>query len=48
MDYKAYEKIKKRIAELEELIAETKKRLYAHSTKPLKLCAFFNICVIFW
>jgi hypothetical protein len=34
MDREAYEKIKKRMAELEMLIAETKKRLPAHSTKP--------------
>jgi hypothetical protein len=34
MDRKEPEKIKKRLAELEVLIAETQKRLPAHSTKP--------------
>jgi len=34
MDRKESEKIKKRLAELEVLIAETQKRLPAHSTKP--------------
>lgn len=34
MDIDEREKIKKRMAELELLIAETKKRLPAHSTKP--------------
>jgi len=34
MDREAYEKIKERMTELEVLIAETKKRLPAHSTKP--------------
>ena len=34
MDQAAYEKIKKRMAALERLIAETKERLPAHSTKP--------------
>ena len=35
MDQKEIEKVQKRMAELEELIEETKKRLPAHSTKPL-------------
>ena len=34
MDREEYEKIKNRMAELEVLIAETQKRLPAHSTKP--------------
>jgi hypothetical protein len=34
MDQEACEKIKKRMAELEALIADTQKRLPAHSTKP--------------
>lgn len=34
MDREELEKIKKRLAELEMLIANTKKRLPAHSTKP--------------
>ena len=34
MDQEEHEKIKKRMAELEVLIAETQKRLPAHSTKP--------------
>lgn len=34
MDREDYEKIKERMTELEVLIAETKKRLPAHSTKP--------------
>ncbi|ACN14397.1 hypothetical protein HRM2_12860 [Desulforapulum autotrophicum HRM2] len=34
MDREACEKIKKRMAELEVLIADTKKRLPAHSPKP--------------
>lgn len=34
MDQKEIEKIQNRMTELEELIAETKKRLPAHSTKP--------------
>lgn len=34
MNQKEIEKIKDRIAELDQLIAETKKRLPAHSTKP--------------
>ena len=34
MDREEREKIKKRVAELEKLISETKKRLPAHSTKP--------------
>ena len=34
MNQKEFEKIEKRMAELEILISETKKRLPAHSTKP--------------
>lgn len=34
MDQAACEKIKKRMAELEVLIADTRKRLPAHSVKP--------------
>ena len=34
MALKTCEKIKKRMAELEVLIAETRERLPAHSTKP--------------
>lgn len=34
MDQAEVEKIKERMAELEFLITETKKRLPAHSTKP--------------
>lgn len=34
MDQEEYEKIKESVAELEMLIAETKNRLPAHSTKP--------------
>ncbi len=34
MDQKEIEKIQNRIAELEILISETKKRLPAHSVKP--------------
>lgn len=34
MDREEYEKIKNRMDELEVLIAETQKRLPAHSTKP--------------
>lgn len=34
MDQKEIQKLRKRMDELEVLIAETKKRLPAHSTKP--------------
>ena len=34
MDREELEKTKKRLSELETLIADTKKRLPAHSTKP--------------
>ncbi|MFO7884888.1 MAG: hypothetical protein R6U68_08710 [Desulfobacteraceae bacterium] len=36
------------VPDLIHVLNNAKKRLPAHSTKPLKLCAFFNICVIFW